>query len=63
MPKSPKQKRIEVEERRMAYEKLTPEDQLARLEARPGDAKAERVRLMARIEARAHPAKRKKVKK
>lgn len=57
MPKSIEQKRQEAEERREDYDTLKPEDQLARIEGRPGESKRERAKLLALIEARGKTAK------
>lgn len=49
MPKSLEQKQTEADERRVAHAKLTPEDQLARIEGRPGKAAKERAKLLKKI--------------
>ena len=52
MPKTVEQKREEAQERQAAYDKLSPEDRLARIETRPGESKRERAKLMSKIESR-----------
>jgi hypothetical protein len=60
-PKKPKphkldlrleQRRAEAVERKAERAKLSPEDQLARLEARPGESKRERAKLLSAIDSR-----------
>lgn len=52
MPKPIKQKREEAEDRQEAASKRRIEDQLTRLETRPGASAREHAKLMGRIEKR-----------
>jgi hypothetical protein len=52
MPKTREQKRDEALQRRNIAKKRTPEEQLALLEDRPGNAKWERLKLAAEIAVR-----------
>lgn len=60
MPKTLEVKRKEAAFRAEDHAKLTPEDQLARVESRRGYSGRERARLLHRIEQRGKTAKRKK---
>lgn len=48
MPKTKEQKRIEAEERRAAFEKRTPQQQLALIAKRPGKSQREADKLTGR---------------
>lgn len=58
-----RQRQQEATERQAAHDKLSPEDQLARLEARPGSSERERKRLLSAIDSRRKVAAKKTKKK
>jgi hypothetical protein len=63
MPQTMDQKREGAAKRQAAYDALTPEDKLARIEERRGASAKERLKLLSKIESRGKTKPKRKRKK